>query len=360
MIKNEYSDLALPKDKLYGIYRGVVENNNSPDKDGKCQIRVFGVHCSEKIKTPTTGIPTEELPWAEPATPIFGGVSKIGIFGVPLQGSHVFLFFENGNPMNPRYFATAPGIPFIKPNGDKGFNDPDEEYPLMEHLFQPDWNKGENSTSEYPNNFVIKAPCGHIIEMDSTEDNERIVIKHGITGATIEFTKEGSIVITSKGNTNKEYSGAKSAVISGDYSVKVTEAHSLSVKDLSLNVAGSSKELVTGSKTMTCLAKSSQKAEEIEINSTGDNSSIAGEKSALIAGKKITISSKEDSIDIKAPLNINIKALISSKMEGVVTADVKGMITTIEGTATADVKGLLTTITGNAVTQIKGGIIMIG
>lgn len=100
---------------LYGIYRGVVEDRNDPRKLGRCKVRILGVHTELKIKTKTEGIPTNELPWAEPANGLFeGSISGFGIWSVPLQGSHVFVFFENGNILNPRYFATAPGLPVNK------------------------------------------------------------------------------------------------------------------------------------------------------------------------------------------------------------------------------------------------------
>lgn len=361
MIKSDFSDLTLPKSKLYGIYRGVVENNISPDKDGRVQIRVFGIHCEEKVKTPITGIPTEELPWAEPATPIFGGISKVGIYGVPLQGAHVFLFFENGNPQCPRYFASAPGIPYSKPDVDKGFNDPDGVYPTTENLFQPDWSQGSSSSSVYPNNFVMETSCGHSIEMDSTPGEERILIKHGLTGSTIEFTKEGSILISSAGNTNKEATGSKQVTVGGDLTEYITGLHEEMTNDIKQTVVGSKTEFVAGSKTSTCLAKSSQKAEEIEINSTGDASSIAGGKNALIAGDNITIKSKERSVVMEAPIDVGIKGLISASITGNVLCDVKSLIkTTVEGKVLCDVKGLMTTVDGVAITHIKGGIIMIG
>ena len=50
-MKNPFSDITLQSDRITGIFRGVVERNDSPDKDGRCQIRVFGVHCPDKVKS---------------------------------------------------------------------------------------------------------------------------------------------------------------------------------------------------------------------------------------------------------------------------------------------------------------------
>ena len=45
------------------------------------------------------------MPWAHQVTGLTGNASS----SIPQQGAYVFLFFENGNPSQPRYFGTAPG-----------------------------------------------------------------------------------------------------------------------------------------------------------------------------------------------------------------------------------------------------------
>jgi hypothetical protein len=82
MIKNPLYSLQPDDIKLHGIYRGVVEDNSSdPFGAGRCKIRIFGIHTPEKEldEREQYGIPTEELPWAEPAGPVAeGGVSGAG------------------------------------------------------------------------------------------------------------------------------------------------------------------------------------------------------------------------------------------------------------------------------------------
>ena len=152
MLKNVPSDLQIEPDKLFGFYRGVVEDNNDPLKAGRVRIRVFGLHTEKKSKDETEGIPTEELPWAEPCLSITeGSISGFGVWSVPLQGSHVMVFFENANPFQPRYFASMPGIPESKSSLKKtqvtsplaaskkdGFRDPDGAYPVQDRLGEPD------------------------------------------------------------------------------------------------------------------------------------------------------------------------------------------------------------------------------
>jgi len=120
MIKNEPGDIKRTTEKLYGIYRGVVVNNNDSGYNnnerydggaGRVQVRIWGVHTNETDQDDHTGIPDNHLPWAEPAYPVIeGSLEDVGIWSVPVEGTHVFVFFENGDHMRPRYFACVPGI----------------------------------------------------------------------------------------------------------------------------------------------------------------------------------------------------------------------------------------------------------
>ena len=193
MIKNTINDLRLPQNKLPGIYRGVVEDNNDPLKNGRCRKRVFGINTSVKEKSETEGKPTEELPSAEPALGLIeGSISGYGLFSVPLKGSHVFLFFENGNILQPRFFATVPGIPENKADPDVGFNDPDGVYPDRTGKDYEDGTGG----SEYPHNIVLRTHGGIIMEINSGEGNKRVRVSHPV-GSEIIIDNDGSIIITS-------------------------------------------------------------------------------------------------------------------------------------------------------------------
>jgi len=228
-------------DKLDGIYRGVVEDNwSDPEKMGRCRIRVFGIHTPNKIKNDYDGIPTDELPWAEPVMGLFeGSMSGFGSWTVPLQGSHVFLFFEGGNILKPKYFATVPGKPTDQKHGieeGEGFSDPDGNYPVQSteaphkpnQLNESDFhrlarNEGTGETivqsktnnkdtgvniaqggtwsepnpyyaAEYPHNKVFSTHSGITIEIDDTDGEERIHIYHP-SNSYIEINSEGSIII---------------------------------------------------------------------------------------------------------------------------------------------------------------------
>ncbi|NCD00180.1 MAG: hypothetical protein EOL95_10835 [Bacteroidia bacterium] len=62
MIKNDPSEFQPPVEKLFGIYRGCVEDNNDPEKRGRCKIRIFGLHSESITLSGMEGIPVEDLP----------------------------------------------------------------------------------------------------------------------------------------------------------------------------------------------------------------------------------------------------------------------------------------------------------
>jgi len=186
------------------------------------------VHTDKKTKDEFEGIPTSELPWSQPALSLAeGSVSGFGLWTVPVQGSHVFVFFEAGNIMQPRYFATSPGIPSTLPDTSKGFNDPDGVYPTSFRLGESDFHrlargvtdetavsfkendrisnipKADGNTwdepepyysTTYPDNMVLATHSGLLIELDSTPNQRRYHIYHP-SNTFIEVDESGNVVI---------------------------------------------------------------------------------------------------------------------------------------------------------------------
>ena len=181
------------KGRLYGFYRGVVEDNNDPLKAGRVRIRIYGLYDQKKTKSSTGGVPTDEIPWSEPCLPIMeGGHNKYGIFSVPVNDSHVMVFFENGDMMEPRYFASLPG---------------------KDH-----W---EGKSGTYPENFVIAVHGGHYIELDSTPGASRIKINHK-SGTNIEITEDGTKTDTIVSDTVVNITGDNDINITGNCTIDVS------------------------------------------------------------------------------------------------------------------------------------------
>jgi hypothetical protein len=239
-MKVDYKEFKISTLKLEGIYRGVVEDNADPTMNGRCKIRVFGVHSSSTTETATDGIATANLPWAEPVLGLIeGSISGYGLFSVPLQGSHVFVFFENGNHTMPRYFGSAPGTvataatPPAAGTTIAGFTDPDGVYPDRTGTDFP-----TEAQTGYPNNIVLKTHGGHLIEIDSAESAKRLKIYHG-SGTTSEIDNDGNVTTTIVKNESKDVTEARSVTIGTDDSLTISG-------DWTVTVAGDANITVTG------------------------------------------------------------------------------------------------------------------
>jgi hypothetical protein len=191
------------------LLKGVIENNNSPKKDGKVQVRVLGMHTkdnensSEKFAT----VSTDDLPWADVlGTTSFGLISGVGVSSILPNGTWVWCIIDE-NPNIITVIGTIIGTHTKSSSGvysgGSGFCDPDEEYPIEDRLNEPDINelvrgvikntvigtiKNENlddsdvykekkqSPSVYPNSTVFESKSGHILEFDDSEGKERVQI----------------------------------------------------------------------------------------------------------------------------------------------------------------------------------------
>jgi hypothetical protein len=113
-------------------FTGVVEDRMDPLEAGRVRVRIFGLHSEEKVTNDSTGqgIPTDQLPWAYPMSPITSA-SMDGIGSTPLgpvEGTWVVGFARDGEVMNDLiYIGTIGGKPADPPadkKGKIGFVDP--------------------------------------------------------------------------------------------------------------------------------------------------------------------------------------------------------------------------------------------
>jgi hypothetical protein len=90
------------------FYFGVVEDRLDPLRLGRCRVRVVGVHTASKVD-----LPTSDLPWAIPMTPITSAsVSGIGHAAVgPVEGTYVIIFFRDEDKQQLVMLGTIPGFP---------------------------------------------------------------------------------------------------------------------------------------------------------------------------------------------------------------------------------------------------------
>ena len=232
-------------------WMGVVENRKDPLNLGRCQIRAFGWHSSNK-----SDIPTEDLPWAQPLIP----VNSSQIISTPKEGDYVMGFFTDGESAQfPIIMGILPGIPTVPADRGKGFFDqrtPEElansprklssvvmknngsganiierssASPNPLHINEPTTSRlyrNENTdqtiigqrknsldsgvstadptgftwnepfpayNAEPPYNQVMETESGHVFEMDDTPGSERIHLAHR-TGTFTEIYPSGTKV----------------------------------------------------------------------------------------------------------------------------------------------------------------------
>lgn len=169
-------------DLTWGWQTGIVVNNNDPDKQGKCQIRVYGVFGDE--------VPDSDLPWALPDFSFVG--SKVGSFVVPPNGAIVKVYFDQGDIYLPHYSTKA--VVATKQPTQK-----DVDYPNNMVLLETD--QGDYVTlNRKTGKYKIYTRSGAQIVLDS-ESGEATV--HGATKVRIDGTDEvllgdtGGYVVTS-------------------------------------------------------------------------------------------------------------------------------------------------------------------
>jgi len=219
------------------MFRAVIENNVSPLRDGRVQVRIFGLHEDDKET-----VKTEHLPWAEVMqSTAFGFSSGVGFSSIPNIGTWVFVVLDNDNPNMPIVMGAISGKSVLKSDTSKGFNSPDGMFPLKDRLNEEDQNRLQriskldqtihqnimdtldetdesdsitgaktlfkepislSDRSKYPDNAVIETKSGHVIEIDDSPENEKIRIYHR-TGTYVDFRPDGSMIQkTVSGNNN--------------------------------------------------------------------------------------------------------------------------------------------------------------
>lgn len=198
MFKHQPQDFKLFDGTHTGFYIGVVEDNDDPLKKGRVRVRIQGLHTDKTVKEDKEGIPTNELPWAEPCIPIIeGGVTGYGFFGVPVLGSHVLVMFVANNPLRPLYFASLPS----------GANN--------------DWNVGGGT---YPHSVVLSVHGGHYIELDSSPGAKKIKIYHS-SGTNTEILDNGDIKVTGVNDETVDITNNQEITVGNDRTIDTGTNH---------------------------------------------------------------------------------------------------------------------------------------
>ncbi|APU02192.1 baseplate hub protein [Aeromonas phage SW69-9] len=113
------------------FFTGVVEDRFDPFMLGRVRVRVHGIHPEQKVKAENYGMATDDLLWMTIGTSttsasISGvGQSPTGI----VEGTHVYGFYLDDFYQSGLIMGTYPGIYPEMPNFNKGFTDPNRQFP---------------------------------------------------------------------------------------------------------------------------------------------------------------------------------------------------------------------------------------
>jgi hypothetical protein len=119
-----------------------------------------------------------------------------GSFSIPNVGSHVWCFFENGDPMSPVYFAVSFGEEdwqsIYEVDDGTGY-----DYPgTFENKSKADDESSDLNTETYRNKFVINQKGG-ALEFINTDNKEILKMTH-YSGSFKEFTNHANIELATK------------------------------------------------------------------------------------------------------------------------------------------------------------------
>jgi len=123
LISNIQSNDVIDNVEYHDRWEGTVVDDNDPEKLGRVKIRIIGFYDEIDINN---------IPWAQPDIMFIG--STCGNFVVPLAGTMVRGYFDQGDPQKPMYDSIA----FAKSNIDDAMGDSDEDYPHKIIMFQSD------------------------------------------------------------------------------------------------------------------------------------------------------------------------------------------------------------------------------
>ena len=168
------------------IYTGIVVDNNDPDRQGKCRIRVYSIFGDD--------IPDDSLPWALPDFSFVG--SQCGNFIVPSVDTVVKVYFDHGDIYLPHYSTKA-----IDSN-----------------------NLSKRRMKRYPDNIVLfETDAGDYMEIDRVSSTFTL---HQKSGTQIVIYSNGNVEIDCKGKTfsiknaeTAEIFGSKSTNLGGNLKV---------------------------------------------------------------------------------------------------------------------------------------------
>ena len=147
--------------------------------------------------------------------------------------------------------------------------------------------------AQFPYNYVEESESGHVIQIDDTENAERLSVSHR-TGTFVEVHPDGTQVAKIVGDRFTLILGNDTLEIKGDINIKI---------DGNVNVdAIDKKDFIGGDK----------------LDDIGGNHDevIGGNKKVRSTGGDVSLESESGNVDISSSLTTTIKGTAQTKIEG--------------------------------------------
>lgn len=263
------------------LYFGIVEDVQDPLEAGRIKVRVFGVHTANK-----TVLPTEGLPWAQCMAGSYQGTFS-GVGNSPtgiMNGEMMVVSFLDKMKQTPLVMGSLAGFNteaamnlmgsvISRDSTEYGFaqellaeaylNQVDTNFQARTDMVHPvhdqrvaekktsvtksdgnTWDEPESTmtNSEYPHSKVVETQGGHLLEIDDTTGNERLLDWH--TSGTFKEVSNGHTITKIIGDNFELTIGNKNVYIEADENVTVDGNNTV-------YVVGNITELNDGNKTVT-------------------------------------------------------------------------------------------------------------
>ena len=150
--------------RFYGKYRGIVEDNEDPERLGRLRLRVPSVLGASVV----TG-------WALPCAPS-GGQANQGLLWIPERGAGVWVEFEEGDLEFPIWVGTF----WSKPGGESELPKPNNADGTEQAGVQSP-----------PTRKIIKTRKGHTIQFEDADQEEMLTIIEATHGRVITLSADG-------------------------------------------------------------------------------------------------------------------------------------------------------------------------
>lgn len=226
----------------------------------------------------------------------------------------------------------------------------------------------------YPHNRVIETPGGHVIELDSTQNQERIMIWHP-SGSYIQMSPStsttkasgdaynineqnyhmyigGSNIITIEGDSHVLVKGNKVEEIRGNYQQIIQGNHSVSVAGQMNFIGSENGQFRAASLNLEANVEQLHLKAAKSLKIQADSNNLRG-----LVGLGSGIHIKGQSIFVDALRDVNIKSLINVNIHSGVYSQFSSTLTSIDSRLSTDIRSASIRIGGGANVSINAATV---